>query len=74
LQRLKQYPAAEEAYAKALELNPQLGQIHLNRGLLYLELQQLDKAEADFVAAKPLLPDNEWPERNLQALAQTTNS
>jgi tetratricopeptide (TPR) repeat protein len=46
-----------EAYNKAIELQPDLWQAHFNRGALYFEAGDADKALADYLAMKRSGPD-----------------
>ncbi|HEX4158930.1 MAG TPA: tetratricopeptide repeat protein [Rhizomicrobium sp.] len=46
-----------EAYDKAIELQPDLWQAHFNRGALYFEAGDADKALADYLAMRQSGPD-----------------
>lgn len=63
-QNVKQYDAAINHYAKAIRLlqgknlEKEAAQIYFERGVVYLNLNQFDKAEQDMLMSLQLNPDN----------------
>ena len=51
-------PKAEEAIAKAMELDPDLSEAHASKGLLYIQHQKPDEAKKELQRALELDPDN----------------
>jgi len=46
---LRNYAEAKSSFQKALELDPLYSQVHHNLGILYMETNELDKAEKEFM-------------------------
>ncbi len=63
-------PEAAKAYEKCLEIRPDFTEAHNNLGTIYQELNELDKAEAEFQKAvlDKLYPTRELPYYNLARL------
>ena len=56
---------AQQAYHRALQLEPAMSNAHLNLGKLYHDAKQLDKAEAHYRAAGASDPEDPAPRFNL---------
>ena len=52
--RIREYNMAISYYTKAIELNPKCFEAYVNRGLVYLQKQEYDKAWGDVYKAKDL--------------------
>jgi tetratricopeptide (TPR) repeat protein len=61
---------AEQAYIKALELDPKLSEAHLNLGKLYHDAGMLEKSEAHYRAAVEYAPRDATPYFNLGVLLE----
>ena len=64
---------ARRAYIRALELNPEMSDAHLNLGKLYHEAGMLKKCEAHYRAAMGSAPDDAAPHFNLGVLLEDLN-
>jgi tetratricopeptide (TPR) repeat protein len=64
---------AEQAYHRALELEPEMSNAHLNLGKLYHDAKQLEKAEAHYRAAAASDPEDPAPRFNLGVLLEDFN-
>jgi tetratricopeptide (TPR) repeat protein len=61
---------ARQAYHRALELEPEMSDAHLNLGRLYHEAGRLDKSEAHYRAALNYAPQDAAPHYNLGVLLE----
>ncbi|MGB7947809.1 MAG: tetratricopeptide repeat protein [Candidatus Binatia bacterium] len=61
---------AQQAYHRALELEPEMSNAHLNLGKLYHDAKQLDKAEAHYRAAGASDAEDPAPRFNLGVLLE----
>ena len=52
----KSYEAGIQIVSAGLKLSPEASQLHLARGILYVQTGQIDKADADFLVAERLDP------------------
>lgn len=61
---------ARQAYRRALELEPEMSEAHLNLGRLYHEAGMLKESEAHYRAAMESAPDDAAPHFNLGVLLE----
>jgi tetratricopeptide (TPR) repeat protein len=61
---------ARQAYHRALELEPEMSDAHLNLGRLYHEARMLDRSEAHYRAALRHAPEEAAPHYNLGVLLE----
>ncbi|HWP24663.1 MAG TPA: tetratricopeptide repeat protein [Candidatus Binatia bacterium] len=64
---------ARQAYRRALELEPEMSDAHLNLGRLYHEAGMLKESEAHYRAAMKLAPEEAAPHFNLGVLLEDLN-
>ena len=65
---LKMYEESLADFEAAIELDPDLFNIYINRGFVYLTTDRFDEAMADFQKAAQLAPDSPLPRINIAAL------
>jgi Ca-activated chloride channel family protein len=59
LLKAQNFAAAQERFIRALAENPMMAALHINLGLTFLGLQQMEKAEASFATAARLADSEE---------------
>ncbi|OAI53465.1 hypothetical protein AYO47_00880 [Planctomyces sp. SCGC AG-212-M04] len=60
LEWTKDYAAAVDDYSKALELDPQITEVRMQRAAVYRKLGQFDKSQADYREQLEIKPDESW--------------